>query len=58
LSSPRCRPIGRLSDYEKIQKIIKKAHQEIVKYSCEGDGEELYQFKTQFFRMTNPSEEL
>lgn len=48
----------RLSDYEKIQKIIRKAHREIVKYSCEGSGEELYQFNTQFFKITNPSEDI
>lgn len=42
----------REKDYLKIQEIIKKAHAEIIKYSCSGDGEELYQFNTQFYRIT------
>ena len=48
----------RLSDYEKIQQIITKAHQDIVKFSFEANGEEIYQLNTQFFRITNPSEEI
>lgn len=43
-------------DYSKIQQIIKKAHAEIVKYSCDGDGDEIYQFNTQFFRITKRNE--
>lgn len=42
----------RMKDYPKIQEILKKAHVEVVKYACEGDGEELYQFNTQFFRIS------
>lgn len=48
----------RSKDYAKIQEIIKKVHAEIVKYSCDGDGEELYQFNTQFFRVTKRKEAL
>lgn len=48
----------RTKDYTKIQDIINKAHAEIVKYSCDGNGEELYQFNTQFFRVTKNKEEL
>ncbi len=43
----------RVNDYKKAREIIKKAHAEIIRLSCDGDGEELYQFNTQFFRITN-----
>lgn len=46
----------RSKDYSKVQEIIKKAHAEIVKYSCEGNGDDLYQFNTQFFRVTKRKE--
>ncbi|HEY8269771.1 MAG TPA: TIGR02147 family protein [Pseudobdellovibrionaceae bacterium] len=42
----------RTKDFSKIQEVIRKAHAEIIKYSCAGNGEELYQFNTQFFRIT------
>lgn len=45
-------------DYAKIQEIIRNAHAEIVKYSCNQNGEELYQFNTQFFRITKKKENL
>ncbi|HWU44931.1 MAG TPA: TIGR02147 family protein [Bdellovibrio sp.] len=42
----------RAKDYAAIQKIIKQAHSDIVKFSRDGDGEEVYQFNTQFFKLT------
>jgi hypothetical protein len=48
----------REKDYSKVQEIIKRAHTEILKISCDGDGEELYQFNTQFFRITKKKEDL
>jgi uncharacterized protein (TIGR02147 family) len=42
----------RKQDLKKAQKIIQKAHAEILKLSCSGDGEELYYFNSQFFRIT------
>lgn len=43
----------RKKDYKKIQEIIKSAHAKIVALSADGDGDELYQFNTQFFSLTN-----
>lgn len=40
------------SDYPKIKKIIEKAHTEIAQFSTIGEGDELYQFNTQFFKIT------
>lgn len=48
----------RMRDYAKVQEIIQKAHDEVLKYSCIKDGEELYQFNTQFFRITKRKEDL
>jgi uncharacterized protein (TIGR02147 family) len=45
-------------DYSKIQAIIKKAHEDILKYSTTGDGDELYHFNTQFFQITNKKENI
>ncbi len=41
-----------MNDYSKIQAIIKKAHSDIVKYSSDGNGDEIYHFNTQFFKVT------
>ena len=38
-------------NYKKVCDILKKAHQDIVELSCNGDGEELYQLCTQFFKL-------
>lgn len=48
----------RVKDYFKVQEIIKKAHSDITEYSCDGNGEELYQFNTQFFRITKRNGEV
>lgn len=40
------------SDYPKIKKILKKAHAQIAQFSTTGEGDELYQFNTQFFKIT------
>lgn len=45
-------------DYNKITEIIKKAHSEILKYSTEGEGEEIYHLSSQFFRLTQKKEDL
>lgn len=45
-------------DYKKIQDIIKKAHAEILEFSCQGDGEDVFQLCTQFFQLTQNQEEL
>lgn len=42
----------RKTDLKKAQKIIQKAHAEILKLSCSGNGEELYYFNSQFFKIT------
>lgn len=44
-------------DYEKAVEILRQAHKEITNLSCKKDGDELYQFNTQFFRLTKQSEE-
>lgn len=48
----------RMNDYKKAQEIIKRAHGELVKLSCKGNGQELYQLSTQFFRITKKKEDL
>lgn len=47
----------RAKDYLKAQEIIEAAHAQIVKLSCRGNGEELYQFNTQFFKITKAKKE-
>ena len=42
----------RKTDLKRAQKIIQKAHSEILKLSCSGNGDELYYFNSQFFRIT------
>jgi uncharacterized protein (TIGR02147 family) len=42
----------RKSELAKAQKIIKKAHAELLRLSCSGDGDELYYLNTQFFKIT------
>jgi uncharacterized protein (TIGR02147 family) len=39
-------------DFKKAQKIIQKAHAELLKLSCTGNGDELYYFNSQFFKIT------
>lgn len=42
----------RTSDYDKIIDIIKNTHRELTKLSTKGKGEEVYQFNSQFFKIT------
>lgn len=39
-------------NYKKAQDILKKAHAEIMELSCVGDGEDVYQLCTQFFKLS------
>ncbi|MGZ3789246.1 MAG: TIGR02147 family protein [Bacteriovorax sp.] len=39
-------------NYKQAQDILKKAHNDLLELSCKGDGEEVYQVCTQFFRLT------
>ncbi|MGE3760438.1 MAG: TIGR02147 family protein [Pseudobdellovibrionaceae bacterium] len=46
-----------MKDYERVQAIIKKAHQDINNLSANGQGEEIMHFSTQFFKLTKKRKE-
>ncbi len=39
-------------NYKKAQEILKKAHADIREFSCVGDGDDVYQLCTQFFKLS------
>lgn len=39
--------------YKKAEEILKKAHTELLELSCAGDGDDVYQICSQFFKLTD-----